>query len=179
MKNLITIALAISTFSVSIYLDSKLYYYGLSWLDIYNHLPNDLTPVFRYDFEGGFAIEDKDGFYVISEGEHQFVGSTQKINIQQIINYGFRENELVANVINNKNEKYQIILKRNDHDSEQFRTSIQKGFNENMDSYTWVQIADYQDQFSLKKQVRDCFLVLSVIISLLMVYQRIGKSKFL
>ncbi|MBW3545643.1 MAG: hypothetical protein KY428_08625, partial [Bacteroidetes bacterium] len=173
MKKIILIILSIVTLIVLIYLDSKLYYYGQSWFDIYHPLPLKLTPVFRHDFEGGFAIEDQDGFYVISKGTLQYVGSDQKIEVQEILNYGFKNDELIANIIDSNNEKYQISLKQDHSEPGRLIPSIQKRINNAGEDYYWVQIDSNQKQIRRQKLLRNYLLMFSIVIFLVILWYKI------
>ena len=95
-KVLLVVILILGTTFVG--LDKELSYYGRNILSIYNPLPLKAKPVFRYEFEGGFAIEDSFGFYLASQGRNRYVGNEGEVNIEAIIRYGFNDERLVVEV---------------------------------------------------------------------------------
>lgn len=94
-------------------LDRQLFYYGKNNFNIYGSLPLKVKPVFRYDFEGGFALEDEHGFQLISRGDCQYVHSDIKLNVKNIIGYGYADDTLIAFIENADGRKYFIEYIKN------------------------------------------------------------------
>ncbi len=93
--------------------DRHLFYYGKNNFNFYNSLPLELKPIFNYDIKGEFAIEDKHGFYLVSWGKHQYVGSEKEIIVQEIIRYGFTDEKLIAQIADTAGSNYYIEFSSN------------------------------------------------------------------
>lgn len=94
-------------------LDRHLFYYGRNDFGFYRSLPLKVKPVFRYDFEGSFALEDEFGFRIISTGECQYVHSDIKLDVKNIIKYGYTKDTLIAFIENVDGKKYYINCFKN------------------------------------------------------------------
>lgn len=143
----------ISYFAIK--LDKKLYYYGKNIFSFHNPLPLNIKPVFRYDFEGGFALEDEHGFYIISQGKHQYMNSKMEFSIKEIIKYGFTDEKLIALIEDIKGEKYYIeCLNNGDKHSKQdmIINVLDEITSIHLEEYKWIKI-EHLDKIELHRSL--------------------------
>jgi len=108
---LVIIALGITYFR----LDRQLFYYGKNDLEIHSLLPMNIKPVYRPEFEGGFAIEDEYDFGIVFKGSVRYTNSKVDLNIKDILNYCFDEDKIVVSVVDENNiNKYVEISPNKD-----------------------------------------------------------------
>ncbi len=108
----ILLALAIILLIFYFALDRQLYYYGRNNLNIYHILPLGIKPVFRYEFDGGFAFEDRYGFRFIRKGEFRHENSNLNIHIAEILKYGYNDNKLVVFIQDINSQELYIECKK-------------------------------------------------------------------
>ncbi len=106
---IISLGLVLILSALYLYFDKILFYYGKNDFTYHNVLPMDMIPRFRYDFEGGFSLDEKDGFGLIFHGECRYAGSERKLDITDILKYGFNNDSLIALVEDRTNKKYYIV----------------------------------------------------------------------
>lgn len=159
--------------AINLALDKHLFYYGLNELNIYGSLPLELKPVYRYDFEGGFAIEDNYGFYLISSGKHKYVGSEVEINIVKIIKYGIGDEILIAHVKDSIEKDYYIeFLKNEDIQSKQdiLINFITQKDELKLNNYKWFKIHSNEKRIKTLELLRNyTFIVLMLLIVIMVV----------
>lgn len=156
---IVVIALGIISFGI----DTQLYYYGKNILDVYSFLPHGIKPVFRYDFEGGFAMEDAFGIYIVSRGEHRYVGSEKEINIEEIVSYGFSEEILIVEVIDNTQKIYFVNIqrKRDTRPNEDIQVDILNNLNSiQSKNIEWIQIKNNESYIKFLNLSRSCIALL-------------------
>lgn len=93
------------------YLDKQLFYYGRNELDVYNLLPLNVVPEYRYDFEEGFMLWEEDGMSLAGKGV-QYWDSDVRIN--KIITYCFNKHDLIVQVEDSRGNRYYFKYERND-----------------------------------------------------------------
>lgn len=144
-KNLIIISLILFTVFVTAYIitDQKLYFYGTNSFSFYNPLPLKVKPVFRPDFEGGFALEDNDGFFLVSRGIYLYRFSPIKLSVSKIIGYGYTRDKIIALISDSSEHKYLIEFSQNPNASKG-PNIIANVFNVNstinLNKYVWINV---------------------------------------
>lgn len=165
---------------VSIGLDKELSYYGRNVLDVYNSLPLKAKPVFRYEFDGGFAIEDSYGFYLASQGRNRYVGNEGEVNIEEIIRYGFNDERLAVEVTDSIGRLFYIeFMEREEVQPEQsLKAKIWKGQDTalELDSFEWVEIENNEDYIRVLSIFRNYSILLISVLCLVFIF-RIFRSK--
>lgn len=172
------IILIISTIIVYFILDKKLYYYGKNNFDIYNSLPLKIKPVFMYDFEGGFYLEDEYGFSLISKGINQYVGSERKFSIREIIKYGYTDKKLIVSVVDSTNKKYFIECIKNTSiksNQDMIINVLDENAIVNIEDYKWIEIN--HEYFKKIEIIRDYILISLILLSCLTIYLRFKTRK--
>lgn len=155
-------------------LDKELYLYGKNNLNVYGILPLNIKPVFRYEFEGGFALEDNHGFYIVSKGKHQYVHSEIKLNIKEFTNYYFDKEKLIAQIVNEDNNTYYIEFLRNN--TLQIKQDIivnvwDSSSTLQLHDLDCVKIKDNVNKFKKLELSRNFILIFLIISSLVFVFK--------
>ncbi|MFO7575032.1 MAG: hypothetical protein R6W67_07725 [Bacteroidales bacterium] len=93
-------------------LDRQLFYYGRNDFNLYHLLPLNVVPEQRPDFEGGFGLKDDYGFTIAAKGNtYKFNG--KDILINEVVNYYFNTDRVIAQVVDVNNESYYVELSGN------------------------------------------------------------------
>jgi len=168
----ISIIVIISCIVFYFILDQRLYYYGKSSFNFYHPLPLKIKPVFRHDFEGGFYLEDQHGFALISTGDYQYVGSSLKLAVKEILMYGYTDAKLIVLVKDTSGKKYFIEYIRNNNLSSKRDMIINifesKTFIISKEEYTWVNVEN--DSFKRVELLRNYLVVVIIISFLISIY---------
>lgn len=165
-------------------LDRQLFYYGKNDFNIYGALPLKIKPVFRYDFEGGFALEDGYGFRLISRGDCQYVRSDIKLNVKNITGYGFAEDTLIASVVSIDERKYFIKCVKNNNPAfkqDMIINVLEEGVPINQKGLKWVDLEKDRKYIRMVELFRNYSIVMFIVLFLVFVYwtykKRKGKAK--
>ena len=173
---IISLVLAVMLSALYLYLDKKLFYYGKSDFTYHNLLPMDIQPRFRYDFEGGFALEEKDGFGLIFQGESQYIGSDRKLDIVDILKYGFNNDSLVALVEDQSDKKYYISCTPNKLQDVKREMNVHI-INEDSftadDNLVWVNLHENVDDIEILRNL----IPIPIVLLLLIVIMRFVMKK--
>jgi hypothetical protein len=167
-KILLVIFLMLGT--TYVVLDKQLFYYGKNNLHIYNSLPLQFKPVYRNDFEGGFAIEDNYGFYLISRGRHKYIGTEAEIDIGEIIKYGIDDQRLVAHVVDNAGINYYITFIKNKNPlatQDILIYVLTEKENPELNNYRWIEIQNNEKRMrniELCRNYTSIGLILSIVL---------------
>lgn len=157
-------------------LDNKLYYYGRSNFHFYHSLPLNIRPVFNYDFGGGFHLEDKHGFWIISKGKHQYVGSELRFTIKEIIKYGYNENELIALVGDDYSNRYIIECMENCSNEVRQEMLIRVWSEKNFVGHTSYKFIDIDEPFFKKIRLARNYLLMTCVVLFLVLFFLIFKA---
>lgn len=153
--------------------DKKLFYYGKNDLSIYKSLPMDMKPRYRYDFEGGFALEDKYNFGLISQGKCQYANSNSNVvlDIKSILKYGFNQDSLIALVEDQDKTQYYVLCTPNHLPSIKQDIIVdvlkQDSFTNQYTGFIWI---DLSQKTSNLEFFRNIIVIFSVLIVLLFIF---------
>ncbi len=144
--------------------DYQLYYYGKNDLNIYNSLPMNIRPHYRADFNGGFVLEDEFGFYLISNGQIQYKNSSIKLDVKDIVKYGYDDNIIIVQIIN-KNDKLYLIKFFPDNKTDNISAKILNENEKISDKLNWIYLED-NTKLNAKELLRNYLFFAIIIIGL-------------
>lgn len=171
-KKIIILIISISLIvSLTMYFiaDKKLYYFGKNRFDIYESLPLEVKPIFQPSFEGGFALEDKNGFFLVSNGIYQYRFSQTELSVKQVLGYGYKHEQLIVLIKDSSEKKYVIEFFKNP-DISQNPYILAKVFYSNgvinSNEYKWIDVknGNYADTEILRNRLGVICLVLLAIL---------------
>ena len=157
-------------------IDRHLFYYGKNDLAIYNRLPLGIKPEFRYDFEGGFCMNDAFNERFIGKGFKYRSNDTVVIN--EIIEYGFSQDKLIAKTIDKKGNLFFVECSENlDKNAEMRITVIDPKYKIEIWKYKWINLGENKLIISIEL-VRNylMFIILGLTIILLVKIARRNKQ---
>jgi len=161
-------------------LDRQLFYYGKNDINIYGTLPLKVRPVFKYDFEGGFALEDEHGFRLISRGDCQYVHSDIKLNVRNIIGYGYAEDILIAHIENADGRKYFIECTKNNNPTSKQDMIIKvldEGVRINLKELKWIEIEKNTKYIRKVELLRNYTMFILITLFLVLFYLMVKRAK--
>ncbi len=173
-KNKIIVISILILVTLYFVLDRQLFYYGKNDIDIYKSLPLKIKPENRLDFEGGFSLEDEYGFSLISKGECQYVHSEIKLNVKEIINYGYNDETLIVFIEDESGSKYFIeFLKNNDiHSKQDISVNIQnESTSIDLEKFKWIEIKNNESQIRKLELFRNYTLIIISISILILIFK--------
>lgn len=138
-------------------LDQQVYYYGRNDWDFYHSLPFKVTPKFRYDFEGGFILEDRDEFTLFGQGVRY-----ESFTIEKVEEYGFDKNSITA-IVTDSSGRQQVYEFFEDHLSLSGYEVKNVGLRQTNKNYHWVNLNSdkfVENYLMLRRAIRIMMVIL-------------------
>ena len=100
----------------------------------------EIRPEFRYDFEGGFVFRDNHGFSRVGKGSKYW---DFDVEVDNILKYGFNDDELVVQIVDINGDRYFIEIKKNENTQSKLKTEVNvwnELENQNFENYKWIKL---------------------------------------
>lgn len=163
--------------SIFFVLDRQLFYYGKNDFNFYHLLPLKIKPNFRYVYEGGFAIEDNYDFGLIAK-KFKYQINDENIEVDEILKYGFNNEELVAQIKDVNGNNYFIKCAKNNNKKSKSELSLTV-WNEKMflnsEKYKWIEIKN-NNGFIEKIEIFRYYISFIIIVLFLFLIYKILKT---
>jgi hypothetical protein len=170
-------ALGIAFFTI----DYELAYYGKNVFINNRSLPFGIVPEFRYDFEGGFGLRDKNGFSLGSKNT-KYLHNDRYVVTDSLIGYCYNKYNVVLQIIDTVGVNYYISFTENKDTLSKREISISV-FNKNEyiedEQCKWVLIHNDDkrvDRLELRRNFAGLLFVAFFVIIILLII-RMKKMK--
>ncbi|BBD44010.1 Hypothetical protein PEIBARAKI_4003 [Petrimonas sp. IBARAKI] len=138
-----------------------------------------IKPRYRYDFEGGFALEDKYNFGLISQGKSKYTNSNLVLDITNIVKYGFNQDSLIALVEDQHKTQYYVLCTPNHLPSIKQDIIVdileKDSFTNQYTSFIWIDLSQNTSKLEFFRNIIVTFFILLVLLFIFFVKRRLRK----